>query len=168
MSKNIEAKMDVWSKEWVQRGPEWNTEWMERNPSHILAATWRTIWNESRIAARTSCEVTAEVMREQTQPDKKWIIVDPSDASWDTIRKKYPVFQISFGEEWTCPDHILTVVGEYAIQSYFLEYTLRVDPLTSEWIDAIKNPSSKSWQTITFVEANNNNNTYSVFYWVPV
>jgi hypothetical protein len=168
MSKKSDAadpdlKMDV--KEWVHKGPAWNIEWLDRNPSHILAKTWDVVWKRSMTAVQTSCAVTAEMIREKMQPGKKWTILDPSEVSWDIIRKKYPIFQISLGDEWMSDDHMLTVVGDHVLQSYYRKYTLRVDPLTPEWISAIKNPSPKSWKTLTFGQSNEN--TYSVFYWVP-
>jgi hypothetical protein len=78
----------------------------------------------------TNCEFTAGAIRWLVNGDNKnkWLV---SDDSFDNVFQKYPIFQVTIGEN-NKPIHVLTVAHEKKIQSYHGNYSCKCEQLDEE------------------------------------
>lgn len=144
-----------------------NSIWLKDHPNHYLSQTSRVMYNNSDEFTNTCCEVTAANIRTLSGLGDEWLIT-LDDPTFEQIQMNDLIFQITVGEDWSSPDHILTIWGSYIIQSYYKHYKPKVTRLTPALIDAINNINKDgNYQLITGV---NDKLTYNanVFYWLPL
>jgi len=134
--------------------------WVKTEPSHYLYGYWKMY--DSDVFLYTSCEITALGIRLLFSNEKEWICLE-NPPSFDEMKRKYPVFQVSFGEDWTDLDHILTVFKDEIIQSFFNRYEITQTPITQKIVNAFDELTDDSFEIITKVK----NNKTNIFYWVP-
>ena len=91
-----------------------------------------------------------------------------SSIKFADVQAKYPVFQISIGEDWADTRHILTVYEGYIVQSYYKRYNIKKTAITPEIIRAIDNISHPcSYGVISHAIDDFGSEDSQIFYWVP-
>ena len=159
----------------ITRGEELNREWITRNPTHWLTKTYEQLHNKSTIFLTTSCEITAMMLRSQLSESVEWEVLDATPV-FNQVHSKYPVFQISIGEDCHNNEHIVTITNGWIIQSYYGRYTIEKNRITPNIIRAINDTemSEKSYATITRslrcprgLTIKGANRKLRVYYWIP-
>jgi hypothetical protein len=93
---------------------------------------FKNIMKEKDLFISTSCEVTAAAIRWKSGFGDVWKLMEDGVMFTD-ISLKYPLFQISIGEEWMDVQHIVTVFDNHLIQSYYNKYTVQSTPNTPKY-----------------------------------
>ena len=148
----------------VNYGQEYNKQWITNHPDHWLTQTYNILHNKSIIFASTSCELTACMINTKLNYHNNWTLLD--DCQFNHVYNNHKVFHISIGQDWTSPEHVLTVFDNYIIQSYYKKYNVRKTLITQTIIEALDNINApNSYHTITNTTLNVKD--LNVFYWLP-
>lgn len=143
------SKKDELNYEWLTSPDGWS--------SHLCG--YASLFGE--MFATTSCEVTAMALRKQFAPEVNvydWKLLDEDvTPSFDTN-----VFQISIGLEWHEIDHIVTIVHDKILDSWFKQYKLRAIDC-----DRTKLFLSPREYMESLILPNTINPEMQLFYWVP-
>lgn len=159
----------------ITRGQSLNEEWITRNPTHWLTETYRVLHKKSGVFASTSCDLTAMMLRWQySKFVDQWELLD-EPVVFEDVYRKYPIFQVSIGEDCDNNEHIFTIVNECIVQSYYGAYMIEKNTLTPNIIRALTNAeiSTKNYATITRSSrrprglAVTEHKKLRTYYWVP-
>lgn len=159
----------------IAHGSLYNKDWIDHHPDNWLVYAYDIIHRKSNTFLTTSCEITASMIQWKLGLRLKLTDCNFEEAvehasvenatSVALTASKNNVFQISISEDWMYCDHILTIMDNYLIQSYYNQYTIKKTLLTSEIINAINNIAEpESYEIITGVKHTNPN--WKIYYWV--
>lgn len=161
-------------EEILKNGEQWNEDWINTAGSnHWLASCWKLVHESHTMFVVTCCEVTAAAIRWKSGLGDEWSCLD-GDHKFEEVEKKFRIFQISIGEDWTDCQHILTIWDTHIIQSYYAHYKIDGSLITNQLRKAFNEISQAgSYQKVTQSQKypngikNEKTHNLKVYYWVP-
>lgn len=147
----------------VANGEQYNLEWLLGHKEHHLYHAYCIIHAQNNQFAFTSCEVTAEMIKSRLLGDQLLNLLEISD--YNTVSATYPFFQMTFGEEWSDTQHVLTIYEGYILQSYYKKYKLRAVKIDETLKELLQNPV-ENYSIITDVKSESD--SLQVWFWVPL
>ena len=148
----------------IKRSSDLNHEWIASpiGRGHYLSGHYQLRTHGDEFV-RTSCEITAMMLRVQLVPDVNefdgWMLLDDGDVP-DAATT--PVFQISMGVEWSDNEHMVTIANGTLLDSWFKRYPLRARPC--DHATAVSRKALFALLSMSDIPASAD---WKLFFWVP-
>ena len=154
--------MNISITDLVLNGEKWNLEWLEAHVNHFLYETFTTLYKFDNTYAITSCEVTAEMIKWKLGYSGEWVLLSET-SKFEDVYGKYPIFHITIGTDLDDINHIMTIINDQLIRSYYNKYPIKACLITKEIESDFK---QSNYDKITNVSQNDDN--LSMYYWIHI